>query len=183
MLFGQSYSLFGQNSFAVQDATNTGLDSGLDTRASDYVARLSYQPNSTYKFTSRFRFGEDNFTVQRMELETSANFDRWNVSLLYGDYAAQPDIGFLERRQGLLGSGSYKLDANWLVRASALYDLENETFSSNSVGLAYIDDCFIMGLNYITNYSYGTGSPVLNHTIMLQVSLRTLGGTAVSGGL
>ncbi len=183
VLFGQSYSLFGQNSFAVQDATNTGLDSGLDTRASDYVARVSYQPNSTYKFSSRFRFGEDKFTVQRMELEANANFDRWNVGLVYGDYAAQPDIGFLERRQGLLGSGSYKLDTNWLVRASALYDIENATFSSNSVGVAYIDDCFILGLNYITNYSYGTGSPVLNHTIMLQVSLRTLGGTAVSGGL
>ncbi len=30
-LFGQSYSLFGQNSFALASATNTGLNSGLDT--------------------------------------------------------------------------------------------------------------------------------------------------------
>jgi hypothetical protein len=35
-------------------------------------------------------------------------------------------------------------------------------------------------LNYITNYSYGTGVAVLNHTVMLQLSLRTLGGTTVS---
>ena len=38
-LFGQSYQLFGANSFAVGDTTNTGLGSGLDTNRSDYVAR------------------------------------------------------------------------------------------------------------------------------------------------
>ena len=47
-MFGQSYQLFGTNSFAVGDATNTGLDSGLDTTRSDYVARVTYQPNRIY---------------------------------------------------------------------------------------------------------------------------------------
>ncbi|HSV22995.1 MAG TPA: LPS-assembly protein LptD, partial [Xanthobacteraceae bacterium] len=50
-LFGQSYSLFGQNSFAQMTPTNTGLATGLDTTRSDYVARASYQPNAQYKFT------------------------------------------------------------------------------------------------------------------------------------
>ena len=179
-LFGQSYSLFGENSFAQGGIANAGLDSGLDTTRSDYVARASYQPNSTYKFTSRFRFDNDTFAVKRTELETSANFDRWSVSLLYGDYAAQPEIGFLNRRQGLLGSGSVKLDANWVLRGAALYDLNSNKFAQNSLGIGYVNDCLILGLNYVTNYSYGTGTPQLNHTIMLQLSLRTLGGTSVS---
>ena len=183
VLFGQSYQLFGVNSYAVTDATNTGLDSGLDTRLSDYVARASYQPNSVLKFSSRFRFDKDNFEVKRMELEGSAAFERWNVSLMYGDYAAQPDIGFLDRREGVLGSASVKLDANWVVRGALLYDLKAEKFSQNSLGLGYVDDCFILGLNYITNYSYGSGVPVLNHTVMLQLSLRTLGGSSVSQNL
>ena len=181
-LFGQSYSLW-NNSFAQAGIANVGLDSGLDTTRSDYVARASYQPNSTYKFTSRFRFDNDTFAVKRMELETSANFDRWSVSLLYGDYAAQPDIGFLDREQGLLGSGSFKLNANWVLRGSALYDLKANNFSQNSLGIGYVNDCLILGLNYVTNYTYGTGSPQLNHTIMLQLSLRTLGDTAVSQGV
>jgi len=179
-LFGQSYSLFGENSFAQGGIANAGLDSGLDTTRSDYVARASYQPNSTYKFTSRFRFDNDTFAVKRTELETSANFDRWSVSLLYGDYAAQPEIGFLNRRQGLLGSGSIKLDANWVLRGAALYDLNSNKFVQNSLGIGYVNDCLILGLNYVTNYSYGTGTPQLNHTLMLQLSLRTLGGTSVS---
>jgi LPS-assembly protein len=183
VLFGQSYQLFGQNSFAQASPTNTGLDSGLATRASDYVARASYQPNSTFKLTSRFRFAENDFTVQRAEYEVSANFNRWSTSLLYGDYAAQPDIGYVNRRQGFLGTAAVKLDANWILRGSALYDVRNNQFTSNMIGVAYVDDCFILGLNYVTGYTYGSGAAVLNHTVMLQLSLRTLGGTTVSQAL
>lgn len=181
-LFGQSYSLFGQNSFAVSDNTNTGLDSGLDSRASDYVARLAYQPNSILTFTSRFRFDHSSFATQRMELEAAASFDRWTGSVMYGDYAAQPLIGFLDRRRGVLGSGQYKLDTNWIVLGSALYDIDEKKFSQTRLGLGYIDDCLILAVNYITNYTY-SGNVSNNHTVMLQLSLRTLGGTSVSQGL
>lgn len=180
-MFGQSYSLFGQNSFAVADSTNTGLQSGLDTRQSDYVARLSYQPTSIFAFTSRFRFDHSSFAMQRMELEASASFDRWTGSVMYGDYAAQPLIGFLDRRQGILGSGQYKLDANWVLLGQALYDINDKKFAQTRLGLGYIDDCLILAVNYITNYTY-SGNVSNNHTVMLQLSLRTLGGTSVSQG-
>lgn len=180
-LFGQSYSLFGQNSFAIGGLTNTGIDSGLDTTRSDYVGRVSYQPNKIYTFTSRFRFDHNNFSAQRTELEARANFDRWSTSLLYGDYAAQPELGFLTRRQGVLGDVSLKLDANWVLSAGARYDLTAEKFDQTRIGLGYVDDCLIFGLNYITGYSYDVvGNPTLVHQIMLQLSLRTLGSTAVS---
>ena len=181
-LFGQSYSLFGQNSFAAGGVSNTGLDSGLDTTRSDYVARFSYQPNKTYTFTSRFRLDNDNFAARRTELEATAKFDRWNFGLLFGDYAAQPQLGFLERRQGLLGSGSVKLDANWVLLGAARYDLNAEKFDQTRIGIGYIDECMILALNYITNYAY-SGNPSADHQIMLQLTLRTLGGTSVSQGV
>jgi LPS-assembly protein len=181
-LFGQSYSLFGQNSFALASATNTGLNSGLDTTNSDYVARLSYQPNSIYMFTSRFRFDNDRFTTQRFELEARANFDRWSGSLLYGDYTAQPLLGILDRQQGILGTGQVKLDANWVLLGAARYDINAGKFDQTRIGFGYVDDCLILGLNYITNYTY-SGNVAANHTIMLQLSLRTLGGTSVSQGV
>jgi LPS-assembly protein len=179
-LLGQSYSLFGQNSFAQGGISNTGLDSGLDTTRSDYVARMSFQPNKMWTFTSRFRLDNDTFTPKRTELETNVNLDRWNFSVLYGDYAAQPELGFLTRRQGILGSATYKIDANWVLLGAARYDIYAGSFDQTRIGVGYVDDCLILGLNYITNYSYGTGLPVLNHTVMLQLSLRTLGGTSVS---
>lgn len=178
-LFGQSYQLFGANSYAMADLANAGLDSGLDTTRSDYVARLSYQPNSTYSFISRFRFDNDTFDVQRFELEGQAKFDRWEGSLLYGDYAAQPELGFLDRRQGILGTGSVKLDANWLFLAGARYDINAGKFDQTRLGLGYIDDCLILAVNYITSYTY-SGNVSADHAIMLQLSLRTLGGTSVT---
>ncbi len=178
-LFGQSYQLFGLNSYAVADLVNTGLNSGLDTNRSDYVARLGYQPNSIYSVTSRFRFAENNFAIQRFELDGRANYDRFMVQVLYGDYAAQPLIGFLERRQGLLTNTSLKLTANWAAIAGIRYDLVANTFDQTRFGLGYIDDCFMASVTYVTDYTF-SGNVTTNHTIMLQMSLRTLG--AVGGG-
>src|SRR6476659_6933416 len=181
-LFGQSYNMFGQNSFALGGTTNTGLDSGLDTTRSDYVARLSYQPNNLYMFTSRFRFDNDTFTPQRIELEARANFDRWSGSVLYGDYAAQPALGIFERQQGVLGTGQIKLDANWVLLGAARCAINAGKFDQPRLGLGYVDDCVILGLNYVTNYTY-SGNVQANHTVMLQLNLRTLGGTSVSQGV
>ncbi|MBV8745235.1 MAG: LPS-assembly protein LptD, partial [Xanthobacteraceae bacterium] len=134
MLFGESYQLFGLNSYAVADLVNTGLNSGLDTSRSDYVARVAYSPNSIYSVTSRFRFAESNFAVERFELDGRANYDRMMVQVLYGDYAAQPLIGFLERRQAVLANTSVKLTANWAAIAGIRYDLVANTFDQTRFG-------------------------------------------------
>jgi LPS-assembly protein len=177
-LFGESYQLFGLNSFAATDPANTGIDSGLASARSDYVARLSYQPDRTYMFTSRFRFEHDTFALQRAEFEARVNFDRWTLSGLYGNYAPQPDIGFLTRRDGLLGTATVKLTPNWAVLGAARYDLVSEQIDQLRTGLGYIDDCFAISVNYIKDYSYsGTSVATVNNTVMLQISLRTLGTT------
>jgi LPS-assembly protein len=184
VLFGQSYQLFGLNSFAVADATNTGVDSGLATPISDYVGSISYSPNQTYTFTTRARFDEATGDVNRFEAEGRANFNRWSVSLLYGDYAAQPDLGYLTRREGILGSGSVKLADNWVVTGAARWDLVANTINQYVVGAGYVDDCFVLAVNYVTSYSYATTTspPILGHALMMQIGLRTLGSTAATGG-
>ena len=176
--FGQSYQLFGLNSFSAgaSDPTNTGLDSGLDKTYSDYVAGLSYQPNSTYMFSAHARFDEQTWAVERLELESHANYGRLGVNLLYGDYAAQPLLGFLTRREGVVAGASYKLTSNWVVLGQVGYDLAANQFNLARAGLGYTDDCFMLAFNYITSYAYnGTSAPVANSTFMLQLSLRTLG--------
>jgi LPS-assembly protein len=94
---------------------------------------------------------------------------------MYGSYAAQPALGFLDRREGVLGSARLKLNANWVLMGAARYDLRADQFSQTQIGVGYIDDCLILALNYITDYAY-SGSVSVNHTFMMQVSLRTLGG-------
>jgi LPS-assembly protein len=182
VLFGQSYQLFGMNSFAVADATNTGVDSGLQNTRSDYVARVNYSPNRTYTFSMRARLDEATLNINRFEAEGRASFDRWSVSMLYGNYAEQPELGYLTRREGLLGSASFKVAANWVVTGAARWDLEANKVNQYIVGAGYVDDCFVLAANYVTSYSYaaGTTPPVLSHAFMLQIGLRTLANTATS---
>jgi LPS-assembly protein len=180
MLFGQSYQIFGLNSYAVGDITNTGLNSGLDTTVSDYVGRLTYQPNQIYSFTARGRFDEQTFAVERLELEGRANFDRWTLQVLYGNYAPQPELGFLFRRQGILTGASIKLTQNWVLLGSERYDLYAHEFDESRIGIGYVDDCLLMAANFLTGYTYtGTTTPVKDTTFMLQLSLRTLGPDAL----
>jgi LPS-assembly protein len=179
-MFGQSYQLFGMNSFAVADVTNTGVDSGLQTPKSDYVASLSYSPNRTYTFTTRARLDQATGEVQRFEAEGRAAFDRWSVSIMYGDYAAQPDLGYLVRREGILVSGSVKIATNWVATGSARWDLVANQINQYVVGAGYVDDCFVLAANYVTSYSYATATspPILGHAFMLQIGLRTLAQTS-----
>jgi LPS-assembly protein len=182
VLFGQSYQLFGLNSFAVHDVTNTGIDSGLQNTRSDYVARVNYSPNRTYSFSVRSRMDEQTLNINRFEAEGRANFDRWSVSLMYGNYAPQADLGYLTRREGLLGSGSIKVAANWVVSGAARWDLEANKLNQYIIGAGYVDDCFVLAANYVTSYQYsaGTTPPVLSHAFMLQIGLRTLANTSSS---
>jgi LPS-assembly protein len=181
VMFGQSYALFGQNSFAVGDTTNTGLNSGLDKTVSDYVGRVTYQPNQVYAFTVRGRFDESTFTPQRLEIETRANFERWTFQVLYGDYAAQPLLGFLTRREGLLTAASVKVTENWILLGSMRYDIENDRFDQARLGVGYVNDCLMFSVNWLSSYTYSTvTAPVRNDTVMLQFSLRTLGPDALA---
>ncbi|MGO9045706.1 MAG: LPS-assembly protein LptD [Xanthobacteraceae bacterium] len=186
VLFGQSYQIYGLNSYSAQDLTNTGLESGLDKTYSDYVGRVMYQPNQIYSFIARGRFSSGGFdpglghdvtafTPQRLEFEARANFDRWTLQMMYGDYAAQPEIGFLNRREEILTGASVKLTQNWVVLGSVRYDLAVNQFDQTRFGIGYTDDCLLISLNYLTSYTYTGTTPTPNNTFMLQLSLRTLG--------
>ena len=184
-LFGQSYQLFGVNSFAAGDATNTGLASGLDTSVSDYVARVSYQPDRIFTFSTRYRFDHSSFELRRFEVESRAAFDRWSLVVIYGNYDAQPQLGFLQRREGVVTQTSIRLGSNWIFTSALRYDIDAHKFAGTQFGLGYIDDCLILAFSYITSYSYtysGTATAP-DRRFLFQIGLRTLGTTGVSQNL
>ena len=183
VLFGQSYQLFGLNSYAVGDITNTGLNSGLDKTFSDYVYRVAYQPNSTYMFDIKGRLDESTLASERFEVEARSNFGRWGAYILYGDYAPQPALGFLTQREGFTAGATFKLTTNWVLTGAASYDLFAHEFSYSRFSLGYVDDCFMLSLNFTTGYVYnGTASPIPENAIGVQFSMRTLGSNTLGGG-
>ena len=191
-LFGQSYQLYGLNSFAAADLINTGLESGLDKTFSDYVGRIMYQPNAIFSFIAHARFSSGGydpglghdvapFTPERLEFETRANLDRWTVQLMYGDYAPQPEIGFVNRREEIVAGAAFKVTQNWLLLGSVRYDLAVNQFEQTRLGIGYTDDCLLLSFNYITSYIYTGSTPTPNNIFMFQFSLRTLGPDVLGG--
>jgi LPS-assembly protein len=176
VLFGQSYQLAGRNSFRQGDLANVGLDSGLDSRASDYVGRFQISPNSSFALVTRARFDQEDFGINRIEAGFRANFNPYlpvSTSLTYARYEAQPAIGFPLRREGLLGSARWDISPNWYVTGSVLLDLDRyllarETYLTQlvtnpdavydrenvvyvggmSLGLGYMDECTTFSISY-----------------------------------
>jgi LPS-assembly protein len=66
---------------------------------------------------------------------------------------------------------------NWAAIAAARYDLDAHKFDQTRFGVGYVDDCFILALNYITNYTY-SGNATTDHRLLFQLGLRTLGQSA-----
>lgn len=172
-LVGQSYSLGDVNPFERPDMANIGLNSGLDTQVADYIARFYAQPTDNLALSSRMRFDEETLDLERLEIDAVGTFGRVTGKVLYGLYEQQPLLG-LERREGVLGTASYRLNSNWTATSSALYDIDRSDFSSAAVGVSYLDECFGMGVNLSQSYS-DSGNKDQVTKVMFQLSLRTLG--------
>ncbi|QRG08890.1 LPS-assembly protein LptD [Xanthobacter dioxanivorans] len=172
---GQSYNLFGKNSYAYGDMANTGLESGLETSASDYIAKFGYSPTKNLEIVTRFRFDESSFSMQRFELQGRAEIDRFNVAVTYGRYEPQPLLGFYDTREGIYTNASYKFNDNWAVRGAVRYDFAGGEVDYTLLGLSYIDDCFTLALNYISDYTLNGPSAPPVSKVMFRIGLRTLG--------
>ena len=188
-LLGQSYHLFGQNSFAFSGVvdpvtgvqTGLGLQSGLEDNVSDYVARFALQTSKNLMFVNRYRFDKDNFAVRRFEFETSAAFGALSLSTIYARYEAQPLIGYIQRRDGIFQNAALRLSSNWTVSGGVRYDFSQERVDLGILTVSYLDECFAIAAQYIADYTYA-GSLQPDHRFLLRMNLRTLGGTSFSTG-
>ncbi|MFT0861583.1 LPS-assembly protein LptD [Ancylobacter sp. G4_0304] len=178
-LFGQSYHLFGKNSYDYVDMANTGAESGLQDDASDYVARALFAPTSNFAVVNRFRFDNDDWTVERYELEARTKVSDLSLSAIYGLYAAQPELGYYENREGILGRAAYAINQNWSVSAAARYNLHEDEVDYTLFGISYADECFGLTLSYKSDYTE-SGNRERVDTVLLTFNLRTLGGAGFS---
>jgi LPS-assembly protein len=192
-LFGQSYHLGGLNSFAqgALDPNGTGFDTGLETDNSDYVARLYVQPNKNSDFAARFRFNDDDMSLERVELDGRFYYGPLFTSAAYVRRTAQPNLGITTPLEEVSGLVSYALNDTWSIYGGARYSLQNAVigadpgFVSNSLGVRYTDECFTVSLDYSRIYS-GYGDIAPQEAVMVRFSLRTLGDaqfkTKLGGG-
>lgn len=201
VLFGQSYNVSGRNSFAKGDMINTGLDSGLETRQSDYVGRVSVSPNSMFNVTARGRFDEKSFALRRMEVGGNVNVGTMSLNVNYARLAAQPQIGYNLRREGMTAGLTVRLPRNWYVNTGVSFDMDrylsdrayHEAYpalyptykktpfrlSSMSLGVGYRDECTDFSATWVRTVSDTVldGTTKTGSLFMLRLELKHLGQT------
>jgi LPS-assembly protein len=199
---GESIQLAGRNSYTIADSANTGLESGLDKRYSNYVIGETIAPfSSNFSLTSKQQFDSSDFALKRLDVIANASYGGFTTSVDYGRYAAQPDLGYIFAREGVQTSASYKFDKTWTVDGSVLFDMSRHYYDqpgqstprlyapSYAFGLTYGDTCTTLKVRYSTTNSdpiYLNNTyvpPVRDQTFLVQLTLRTLGEVGGSFGV
>ncbi len=205
---GESIQVAGQNSYTLYDMANTGMDSGLDKKFSNFVAGEMIQPTSaSISFLSKQQFDSSTLQLDRFDAIAKANLGPVSSSLDYALYAAQPALGWEYPREGLTGSASYKIQDRWTVDGSLVVDISRHFYDipgedtpvfypvGYSVGLGYKDECTTLTLRYSSSTSAPAAFPEFaggpltyvpatrNQTLMFQLVLRTLGDLRGNVGL
>lgn len=181
-LFGQSYQIFGKNSYAQADNVNSGLESGLQNDVSDYVARLYYQPSANLAFITRYLIDKSSFDAKRFEAEVRTNWDRLQLNTIYARYDPQPLIGFLDRREGIYQTATYKFQKNWSVTGGIRYDLEKQDIDLYTIGFGYLNECIGISANYTADYTHLTTNQA-DHRFIFKVVLRQLSSPDIPTGI
>ena len=198
-LFGESFQLAGTNSYAVSDVANVSADSGLERPNSDYVARLAYTANANLSFIARGRFDQESFATKSIDLITNLKLGPVTGSVQYSRYAAQDLIGYPYRREGVLLNWRYDFLDHYFAKGTATIDLNPYKFDAATglydiklkgvglsvlgAGVGFENDCASIALNYTRSYTDSFGVQGVDQTVLLQLTLRTLGQEKISTGL
>ena len=181
-LFGQSYQLAGQNSFAERDIADAGNFSGLETDISDYVGRISLDSGLGPRFAARGRFDQNDFTVQRWEVEATDVIGAVTASASYLYLRNDPNAGVLTPESVVTGAAAVNVLENWRLFGSAAYDFSNEQLARDSFGIAFDNSCVTLSIAYSETRSEYTDL-AQDRMVSFRLLLRTLGETGGSAGL
>ena len=105
---------------------------------------------------------------------------RWSLPALYGNYDAQPATRLPDPPRGHSRRRAVKLTPNWVGATARPATTSSTTSSTRPASASAISTIALSWpLNYITDYNY-SGNATIDHRVLLQLSLRTLGGTSVT---
>lgn len=180
-IFGQSYQLAGQNSFATDDLVNVGADSGLETDRSDYVGLGGIEMPFGLSMAASYRLDEKDFSFNRGDLITAYQNDTFSGQVTYTHVSAQPAYGFADDQDEIQASSRIKFKDYWSIFGGIAWDLNNDVVTRRTLGISYEDECTIFTIAY-TDARDTADQTASDWTIAARLTFRTLGDIRLGTG-
>jgi LPS-assembly protein len=181
-IFGQSYHIAGENSFASPDLVNVGAYSGLETDVSDFVGLVGFTSPYGLSASASARIDESTGNLRRYELKGSYTGTPISLNARYVFIEKQPLYGFNNDRREITLGGTTRFNENWSAFASGTHDFVSNKIVRSSFGFAYDDECFTYSMTY-SQITPTAQNAEKRTKIGFNVSFRTLGdfGTETRG--
>jgi LPS-assembly protein len=138
-LIGESFRFHEDNAFTEQ--------SGLRNQQSDYVGRLTVQPDDNFRIVHRFRIDQSAFRYERNEIYAEA-FDPDLYFFKGGYLLLEPEPLIPLQREEVSLEGRIRAIDNMWLRASGRRDLADEQMIESKFGISYEDDCAEFGVDF-----------------------------------
>lgn len=177
LLAGQSFHLSGENAYE-EGSRLFNPKSGLETDESDYVLGAYLAPTDVFRVIAQSRFDEDDLTLRREDLTAVFNYGPLTASTTY-TYGQVYDYEEDRYRTGeeILGYAALRLTDRWTLSGSIRYDLDRDRTLTDSISLAYLDECFMLSATYSETFIRDERRDIEpDQVVMLRFELKHLGG-------
>jgi LPS-assembly protein len=177
VLAGQSIHLSGENAYN-ENSDQFNARSGLETDKSDYVLGIYLAPTDVFRVIAQSRFDEDDMTLRREDLTASFNYGPLiaSATYTYGDVFDTLTQTY-DEQEDILGFMALRLTDRWTLSGSMRYDLDEAKVLTDSIRLAYLDECFMLSATYSETYINDPARFIEpDRTVMLRFEMKNLGG-------
>jgi LPS-assembly protein len=176
---GQVEGLVGRSFGFSNPSWNPFPLSGLENRASDYVARLRVAPVPWFETIGRVRtFGDQPANVYFTDTMASLALGPVSLSAGFLDAPPVPYLSPVQTRREVRAGFGAQIGSYWRVSVTGSYDLKEDRPALIQGSARYEDECFILEARFIRRFadSQTTGTAYPGNTIVLmRVGLKTIG--------
>lgn len=177
---GQAEGLVGR-SFRASTETLFPAGSGLENRASDWVARARLAPVPWFEVTGRTRLDGEGLEPNLWDVSGTVFAGRFSLTAGYLETGPAPFVGHGKRDEWSLG-GQVRLDQNWRLGGFGRYDQAADRPVAAAATLAYEDECLVFETVFARRWAEdgATGVTLPGSTLLLfRLTLKTVGDFAI----
>jgi LPS-assembly protein len=152
--------------------------SGLEERASDYVARARAMPVPWLEFLGRGRFGQQEGELRFLDLSSTVSLP--TETTITAGYLHTPAVPYLNpvRNRDEVALGVTQRVGHWRFSAFGRYDLDLSRPVAIAASAGYEDECFLFEARFLRRFAEdpATGRDYPANTVLLfRIGLKTVG--------